>query len=76
MRSLLGFDATALVFSLSSMRKVTEKLEVKDIHLMDGPKFSNGKTADSNGRSAEVRTACLWKERRGKDSLPTEETPR
>ena len=42
MRSLLGFDATALVFSFSSVPKVTDKLEVKDIH------FSNGKTADSD----------------------------
>ena len=28
------------------------------------------------GSNAEVRTGCLWKKRRGKDSLPTEVTPR
>ena len=28
------------------MRKVTEKREVKDIHLTDGSKFCNGKTAE------------------------------
>ena len=36
------FDVTALVISLSTVRKVTEKREVKDIHC------SNGKTADSD----------------------------
>ncbi len=29
-----------------------------------------------SGRNAEVRTACLRKIRQGKDSLPTENTPR
>ena len=37
---------TALVISLSTVRKVTDGREVRDIHLMGGSKFSNGKTAE------------------------------
>ena len=40
------FDVTALVISISTARKVSETREVKDILLMDGSQFSNGKTAE------------------------------
>ena len=37
---------TALVTSVGTVRKVTDKREVRDVHIMDGSKFSNGKTAE------------------------------
>ena len=40
------FDVTALVTSVGPVRKVTDKREVRDVHIMDGSKFSNGKTAE------------------------------
>ena len=40
------FDVTAFEISLSTVCKDTEKREVRDIHLMDGSKFSNGKTGE------------------------------
>ena len=40
------FDVAALVTSVGTVRKVTDKREVRDVHIMDGSKFSNGKAAE------------------------------
>ena len=40
------FDVTALVTSVGPVRKVTDQREVRNVHIMDGSKFSNGKTAE------------------------------